>query len=246
MILAAYACAAQPDPKQSGPTSLVIQYRCAPGHRTQLRRAVREAGLRQFEEWKAAGLLAGYRILFSRYVDTRNWDMLALIQFSTYADVGKWKQVERETPAGLPPAALGLVTEVSTYPVDLMRRRAYDPAAEKPVYLVIPYTYSVAPQAYLQYVDECVRPQFDGWMREGVLTGYQIFTQRYTAARPWDSLILLEYRDDESLGAREKIVTKVRQELLSNPAWKALSEGKQSIRVEKEAVIADELRIEQK
>ena len=243
-LAAAYAFAPQPDLKQTGPTTLLIQYRCAPAHRTQLRQAMLETGLRQFEAWKVDGLLAGYHILFSRYVDTHNWDMLALIQFSTFADVAKWMQVERRTPAGLPPAALALVSEVSTYPVDLARGRASDTSAERPVYLLIPYTYSVAPQTYLQYVDAYVRPQFDGWMREGVLTSYQIFTQRYTAARPWDSLILLEYRDDQSLGAREKTVAKVRQELQSNPEWKALSEGKQSIRVEKEAVIADELRVE--
>jgi hypothetical protein len=94
----------------------------------------------------------------------------------------------------------------------------------------------------LQYVDDYVLPQFDGWMREGILTRYQLFMQRYTAARPWDSLIVLEYKDDESLGLREKTVAKVRQELQSNPAWKALNENKQSIRVEKEAVIADQLR----
>ena len=246
MTLVAASAFAQPDPKQSGPTTLLIQYRCAPAHRTQLRQAMVETGLRRFETWKDEGLLAAYRILFSRYVDTRNWDMMALIQFSTYDDVAKWARVEQRTPAGLPAAALDLISEMSTYPADLMRGRTAETASQTPVYLVIPYTYSVAPQAYLQYVDAYVQPQFDGWLREGVLAGYQLFTQRYTAARPWDSLILLEYRDDDSLGSREKSVTKVRQELQSNAEWKALSDGKQNIRVEKEAVIADELRIAQR
>ncbi|HMD76684.1 MAG TPA: hypothetical protein VKG86_04840 [Terracidiphilus sp.] len=203
-----------------------------------------DKGLKQLETWRADGIVGDYHILFSRYVDTNNWDMLALIGFRHSEDVARWKAVERRSPAGLPPDALALTSSVATYPADLMRQKVAEAPPSRPVYLVIPYTYSVSAQAYLQYADEYVLPQFDGWMREGILTRYQLFMQRYTAARPWDSLIVLEYKDDESLGLREKIVAKVRQELQSNPAWKALNENKQSVRVEKEAVIADELRAE--
>ena len=71
--------------------------------------------------------------------------------------------------------------------------------------------------------------------------GYGLYLQRYTAARPWDAMLVLEYKDDAALGLREKIVEKVRQELRSDPKWKALADSKQTIRSEKEAVIADEL-----
>ena len=202
LMLTASGAAAQQDPKQSGPTHLVIQYRCDPRQRAQLRRAMEERGLGQFEEWKANGILAEYHILFSRYVDTNNWDMLALLAFRRFDDVSKWRDVERRSPAGLPADALALTSLVSTYPADLMRQKASPPAPPRPVYLVVPYTYSVSPAAYLQYVDDYVAPQFDGWMREGILTRYQLLVQRYTAARPWDSLIVLEYKDEESFGLR--------------------------------------------
>jgi hypothetical protein len=41
--------------------------------------------------------------------------------------------------------------------------------------------------------------------------------------------------------ALKETVAKVRQDLQSNPTWKALADSKQNIRVEKEAVIADDL-----
>ena len=108
---------------------------------------------------------------------------------------------------------------------------------------MVPYTITVTPAAYLKYADEYVRPQFDGWIKEGILSSYQFFMQRYTAGRPWDTLIFLQYKDGESFGLREKIVAKVRAQLQSNPVWKAASDTKQSLRVEKEAIIADELTL---
>ena len=68
-----------------------------------------------------------------------------------------------------------------------------------------------------------------------------MYMQRYTAGRPWDTMIFLRYKDDLSFGRREQIVNKVRAELAKNPVWKAISDNKQSVRVEKEAIIADDL-----
>jgi hypothetical protein len=221
MLAIALSTIAQEDPKQTGPTTLVIEYHCLPGQRAQLRQAATGA-LEQLAELKNNHVLAGYHLLFSRYVNTTTWDMLAVLNFSTYADVAKWKAIERRTPAGLAADGLAAASAIFTYPADGVRSNASDSPTAHPVYMVIPYTVSVAPPAYLKYVDDYVRPQFEGWIREGVL-------------------ILLQYKDDESLGLRETVVAKVRRELAGNQAWKALSDSKQNVRVEKEVVIADEL-----
>lgn len=239
---AAFTLQAQ-DPKESGPTALLITYRCNPEKRPDLRNIMRQEGLQRLESYRRNAILANFRVLLSRYVDSNNWDMMLLLSFPDYTAVEKWKRVEHESPAGLPPAVLSMATSIGTYPLDLMRRKAVEDTPPQPVYLVIPYTYSVAMPAYLQYVDDYVTPQFDGWMQEGVLAQYDIFLQRYGAGRPWDALFFLEYKDDESLGQREKVVAKVRQRLQANPKWKTIADNKQSIRVEKEAIVADELRL---
>jgi hypothetical protein len=241
-VAAALALQAQ-DPRETGPTTLVITYRCLPEKRPDLRNYMRQDGLQRLEGYRRNAILAGYRVLLSRYVDINNWDMMLLLSFPDYTAVEKWKRIEHASPAGLPPNVLAMATSMSTYPLDLLRRRAVEETPLQPVYLVIPYTVSVTAPAYLQYVDDYVTPQFDGWMNEGVLAKYEIYLQRYTAARPWDSLIVLEYKDDESIGQREQVMAKVRQRLLANPKWKAIADNKQSIRVEKEAIIADEVTL---
>lgn len=242
-LAAVFAAAAQQDPKRSGPAALVIMYRCAPAQRVELHRRMAETGLRRFEDWKGQGILASYHILFSRYVNTNTWDMMALLRFSDYSGATRWKEVERSMPAGLAADTLALTTAVNTYPADLMLESQSEGSQGQPVYLVVPYTYSVSTPAYLSYADNYIKPQFDGWLVEGILASYELFLQRYSGVWPWDSLIVLKYKDEESLGARERIKEKVRERLQGNPTWKAISENKQSIRTEKEAVIADELLI---
>ena len=232
----------QGDPKQTGPVGLIIQYKCLPGHRVQLRQSM-EQELKRLADMQSNGVLAEYHVLFSRYVDTNAWDALTLLVFRDYSQVSHWRRVEQIAPAGLSPSTLALTLGVETYPVDLMRQTFSNENVPRPVYLVVPYTISVSPPAYLQYADEYVRPQFDGWIKEGILAGYEIYMQRYTAARPWDTMIFLRYKDDDSFGQRENIVARVRQQLQSNPTWKAASDNKQSLRIEKQAVIADELLI---
>ena len=242
-LLAGLALVAQDDPKDNGPTTLIIAYRCNPAQRFELREYMELAGVKRFEEWKHNGILSNYRILFSRYVDTNNWDMLAILSFANYDNVEKWKYVERRSPSGLPPNVLAMTIGISTYPADVFIEKASDATVVHPVYFVIPYTYSVPTPEYLQYVRDYVQPQFDGWIEEGILVRYEMFLQRYTPSRPWDSLIVLEYKDDASFGLREKTVAKVRERLKSNPTWKALSDNKHSVRLEKEPIVADELTL---
>ena len=108
--------------KDTGPLAVIIQYKCPPGQRAAFREQIESAGLSSFAQWQASGILAGYRILFSRYVDTNGWDMLALLTFDRYADVERWRKVEASSPAGLPRKALELSSSVETYPVDLVRQ----------------------------------------------------------------------------------------------------------------------------
>ena len=232
---------AQNDLRDTGPLSLVIQYRCYPGHRNQLRQAMADRGLAQFEDWKTRGILADYQILFSRYVDTGSWDMLALLSFRKFDDVARWRVVERRSPAGLPADAADWMSAIASYPVDLVRQKPAQPVPDHPVYLVVPYTLSLPAHSYLEFVDGYERPQLDGWAQEGILSGYGFFLQRYTAARSWDSLLVLEFKDDASLGARDSIAAKVHRALESSESWRQLAGTERNMRIEQAATIADDL-----
>lgn len=241
---AALAADAKPDElKETGPLGLLIQYRCPVAKRVDFRRELRRS-LPNFEALKSQGAIARYHLLYARYVDSSAWDAMAIIEFARYDGLKIWKKLETQNPAGLNPEALALVNSIDTYPTDVARQAEISGGVQEnpsAVYMVIPYSLTVTAPTYLKYADDYVIPQFEGWRKAGVLVRYELHMQRYTAGRPWDAMLVLVYTDDDALGKREHVVTKVRSELAGNPMWKAISDNKQSVRTEKMPVIGDDL-----
>jgi hypothetical protein len=229
--------------EQSGPVTLIITYRCAAANRPSFRNSIVTVDKARFEKWKTDGTLQDYSLLFNWYVDENTWDMMAVLTFHTYADVARWREIERSSPGGLSHESLRLGAPTNTYSADLAWHGIAPDAkthSSKSVFFVIPYDV-INIGEYKPYVSGYVIPQLEGWMREGVLASYNLHLNRYHAGRPWESLLILEYKDMESFGQRERVIAKVRAALNADPKWRALSENKKNIRTEKESVLAEDL-----
>lgn len=231
---------AQANPLDSGPATLTMAYHTLPGDRLALKEYMQVTGLKQFANWREQGLIKDYRIYWSRYADSLNWDMLVIVQFATSEKVAEWKRIEARFPAGLPVSVAKLCTAIHTNPADL--HFAGGEPSPSGVFLIIPYDYLVSTGEYLKYVQEYVKRQYDGWIDEKVLAGYQIYFGRFPVSRYWSALMILEYKDEASLGVREITTAKVRERLKEDPAWKKIHESKQNVRVTRQYVMADLLR----
>lgn len=235
-----FATGASADPLDQGPTTLTLQYHTAPGERMALKDYMLTTGLKQFAGWRDQGLIKDYRIYWSRYTDSLNWDMLAVVQFATPEKMADWRKIEARFPAGLPISVAKLTNAIHTNPADL--HFAKGEQSPNGVYLIIPYDYLVSTNEYIKYVGSYITPQYDGWIAEKVLASYQIYLGRFPVSRYWSALMILEYKDDASLGIREQTSTKVRRKLVEDPAWKAIHEAKQNVRVTRQYVLADLLK----
>lgn len=246
------ACVAQQpyaDLKHSGPRNLLIVLNCKPSDRPAFRRAVASAGDTTLSGLSRQGVLRSYRVLFNRFVDTDAWDALILLEIASDVGLQKWEEIETTAPAGLDTDGARLITSGSTYLADLVSHQG-SPAQgdkEKPVYLVVPYTIDPnSPDDYVKYAQGYVVPQLQGWMKAGVLSQWDLFVSRYAAARPWQTVLVLKYRDQAAFGKRDSVMAKVREELAQNAEWKAISDNKHKMRTELRAVIAEELLANQK
>ena len=236
--------AADTEQRNSGPKNLVITYRCTSANRPRLRNYMLKQGVQRFEKWKQGGVLADYRILFNRYNDSDTYDMMAVLNFDKYSDLEKWSAIEAEFPGGLTQEGLEFITPLHTYSMDLIWHGSAPevPPRGRTVFFLIPYDYYPHTiEEYIKYSNGYVLPQIKGWVSKGVIANYGIYVARYPTSRPWKVLFVLEYKDAESFGAREHTMAEVRAALKSNPDWKALSDTKLNMRVEKETVVADEL-----
>jgi len=244
LMLGLAATPAAADWRDQGARSLIMTYRVAPADRVAFRADVRAATLPRLAALKAKGELAAYHVLANRYVDAAGWDVMVILDFANPAALAHWRAVEDTAPAGLAPPALTLVSRAETAPSDQMFARAAPAKADDPapVYLVVPYDYLVGVDDYLAYVKGYLVPQTDGWLEAGALSSYAVYLPRYPAGRDWTSLLVLAYRGDEGLARRDATTKAVRTRLAAtSPEWKAFADNKQSIRTEKQPVVADEL-----
>jgi hypothetical protein len=229
------------DASDSDALSLIITYQTAPANRPALRHDLEQSTARELARWQHDGRIRQYNLLFNRYADSDNWDAMAVLAFATPDDLYRWRMVERTRPGGLSRKTLAVTTSIHTTPVDTRRAEALDAKSPNAVYVVIPYKTLVPADEYEKYADGYVIPQFKGWMDEGVLSGYSLYTSQFPAGRPWSAMVVLQYKDEAALSAREVVVTKVRQRLKNNPQWKAISDSKKSVRSEEQVVIADSI-----
>ncbi len=200
--LAATLLAQQPQPAPpptDGPTELIVTYRCPPPRRAAFRQFMTESGIQRFEHWKQDGLLKDYHFLINWYVDVDEWDAMALLSFTSYAQVARWKDIERASPGGLIRDALELAWPLNSVPADLAWRSPPSPDPQPPassVYFVVPYD-AASPAAFRDFANGNLIPQIKTGLGSG-LASYSIYTNRYPGGKKWQGLLVLEYKDMDS------------------------------------------------
>jgi hypothetical protein len=227
-----------------GPKSLLITYRAeSPAERPAFRRYLAHEEWRRLAAWKRDGVIKDFQILFNPFQSKDTWDAMLVLRFAAFSDTGKWIAIERDLPGGLDAAGLKLAHPVDTYSADADWAAGDEGAAAdaKAVFYVIPYEFGKEDQ-YRSYVDGYVIPQVRGWMKQGVLTGYSIFMNRYPVGPQWDSLFVYRYKDLDAFGKRQATVAKVRQGLVADPAWTRWNEIKSGIRTESTNVVAEAIQ----
>jgi hypothetical protein len=223
---------------QDGPKGLVIAYRTTTAKRPAFRTYLTGAMATKLRAMKAQGRIEGFEIYYSWYRQPTVWDAMIVLHFPTYASVTGWNMLEKTAPGGLDAAGLALAEPVMTSSVDLSWTKSAAPLTNGEVFYVIPYEYRDAGE-YRDYVKAYVLPQFDGWMREGALSGYQLYMNRYSVGAPWDSLFIQRYRDFAAFGKRQQVLDKVRVTLRDNAEWQDWHKRKGGIRTETENSIAE-------
>jgi hypothetical protein len=226
--------------QERGPREILITYRCRPSDRPAFRDFLATQETRMLDKLKVEGTLSSYQMLFNPVV-TETFDALLILDFTNVAATQRWLELERISPGGLSPAGQRLATPQMTYFADLQWEGASPtPPSAHPIFYAIPYSYNSLDQ-YKTYVDSYVIPQVKGWMREGVLSHYAIYLDRYNVGPPWDALFIYQYRDLKALGEREQTIAKVRTTLRSDPDWVHWNDIKSTVRSESENTILEEV-----
>ena len=222
-----------------GPVALVFTYKAMLGKRAAFRELMATQGIAQFERWKAAGDIDSYQALFSSYAASDNPDLFVVLRFRHFTDLGRWQVIEHTYPGGLIQAAQSLAFVETSATADIVSANSIHAPTRSSQYVVLEYDVTALMPKYVSYVQGYVAPQFEGWMKAGILSSYACFTNQNPAGAAWSSFIVLQYKDLASLAAREIVKDKTRAMLATtDPVWKRWSEDKSNIRKEKMTIPA--------
>jgi len=233
----AFAQADGPD----APTALIITYRAKPEARVKFRSIMQTEGVAQFNQWQKTGVFASYKLFSPAYAAAgmNTPDLYAILRFTHFTDLAGWQKIEKSMPGGLPASAQAIAYADTSGTADIVKEESAAPETKNSQYFILTYDVLIPIPAYKKYALGYAIPQFQEWMKAGILNSYASFTNQNPAGAPWTSFILLEYKDINSLGQREIIKDKARDTLAAtNPAWKKWSEDKSNIRKEQAGIPA--------
>jgi hypothetical protein len=239
LLLALGAAPAQSE--QPNANHLFVDYRCQPADRPAFRRALAKDGIAQLEQWQQAGAFADYVLVFNEFVDANTWDAVLVLTFASYAQTAKWRAIERDFPGGLSPELLKFGTPQTSYFADRMLSAGEAGDRSKSVFVFIPYQFR-AREEYLNFIKVYGVPQFEAWRKADVVANYAVYVNHHHTGKPWDAMLVFEYRDVDALGRRDAIKQQVRVGLAKDAAWKAMSDVKRDLRTELEVVMAAPLQ----
>jgi hypothetical protein len=220
----------------SGRTALIISYRAKPESRVKFLGIMKTEGTAQFERWKKKGIFASYQMLTPAYAGAGVTppDLFVVLRFPHFTDLAAWQAIEKTIPGGLPLSAQAIAYADTSSVADIIKEDSVAPPTKSSQYFIVMYDVLISNPAYKKYAMGYVIPQFDAWMKAGILSSYAAYLNQNPPGAPWTSFIVLEYKDIDGLGQREIVKDKAREMLAAtNPEWKKWSEDKSNIRKEK-------------
>lgn len=226
-----------------GRANLILTYKCPAETRAAFRDYMEKSGVHAFDAWKREGVFDDYLILFSSfaYGDPAVPDMMVRLDFATYTDVGKWKEIERTRPAGLSNEATRMCRPLTSDLADLKWHSGRNDRTNRAdaVYIMVPVHFKVLDTEYANYFEGYVKPQYDGWVEAGALTWWGGYMNHLRQGDVWDLLILYEYAGLTGIARRDVVKQEVRKKLQESHEWLAMHQDKLDVRLFRRAVPMD-------
>ena len=203
------------------PTCLLIGYDAKPESRAAFHKYLRGEGLKQLEAWKAAGKLQKYQIVFQNFDECNEGpDAILILTFEKFVDSYKWVDVEIENPSGLTPAGQKLAqARYSVLAENIATRDVGNEDPSATVFEVSVYDTTKDKVAYKKFVAEYPQAMFENWIGQGAVAEYSVYVPMQPYGHPWDSMIILGYKNATAHAGSAKVKVKSYADLAGNVAY---------------------------
>lgn len=181
-----------------------------------------EALPQQLAKWRQMGLVSDAQLLDSDAGQEGGFDLLGILEFPDGQAKARWLQVSR------PNVGQG----VQVIEADALAHAEKTPRnSAKSIFLVMQYDVMVPRKEFQAYIDDYQLPDMQARIARRIVNRYTSFYAAPGSGAPWQSLLVLEYRDPHSFAISESVKDEISAELsASNPRYRAYTESKHGIR----------------
>lgn len=212
------------------PVCIVIGFDAKPERRTEFHAYLKGEGSKALDGWKAAGKISDYQIVFQNFDECNGApDALLIVTFAKFVDSYGWTDVEIESPSGLTPAGVKLAKARYSVIVERISHRRVDTPSTA-AFEVSLYTTTKDKAAYRKFAREYPTALFENWIGQGAVSEYSIYVPLQPYGHPWDSMIILGYKDAAAHAGSNKVKTKSYADLANDVAYNSQAVTRDAMR----------------
>lgn len=180
-------------------------------------------------DWRVTGMVSDDYLITSDEGKTGAFGSVAVLEFPDAAVEKRWQREDAAAiGAGATVTDADLLATGETFPRD----------STKSAFLIAEYDVKASPARYRDYAEGYVGPEMAALRKRNTLVSYFLYAAKDRTGAPWQSLLVMEYRDPIALAHRAQSMAAVRKHLAANPSWEAWSKTKDTVRTERSLIRA--------
>ena len=178
----------------------------------------------QLAKWRQMGLAADAQLIQNENLAEPGFEYLGILEFPSEASGQRWRDVAE--------ASLGEGVVVT--PVDAVAHMEKTPRnSAKSIFMITQYRVRVPEAGFRDYVENYQMPHMHARIDRRIVNRYTNFYAKPGSGAPWQSLLVLEYRDPHSFSISGQIQQEINETLSeSNDRYSQLHKEQQDIRTE--------------
>jgi len=176
----------------------------------------------QLAKWRQLGLVADAQLIDSDKGEPGNFDLLGILEFPNEPALQRWQEIAQgEVGGGVSVTVADALSHSEKTP-----RNSLDS-----VFQVMQYNIMVPKDEFIQYLADYQTPELQARIDARIMNRFTNYYARPGSTAPWQSLLILEYRDPHSFAIKDEIKAEISARLKAeNPVFKATNDAKHDFR----------------
>ena len=176
----------------------------------------------QLAKWRQQGLVSDAMLLRSDQAATAAFEALGVLEFHNEEALRRWQRIAQ------PQVGEGvdvIVTDAIAHAEKTPRNSADS------VFVVAQYDVGNSQAEFQRYVDGYQLPDMKARIAERLINRYTNFWAREESNAPWQSLLIMEYRDPHSYAISEEVKERIGERLAAaDPVYREFQNAKEGLR----------------